>query len=898
MNGYRELGNFIITARTKPELSGHREATTRLTSKKHIALCNSIQCRVTDLSSCIKRGLIVFFLLLINSVMACPDGCEGTHQVTGKKTDDTIHGSDGDDCISGKRGDDTIYGGPGNDSICGGHHDDFLDGGRGDDRLSGDQGADTYMYSRGDGNDIIEDRKGDNTLILRHISESEISYVEANNDLIIVVSPPCMETSEIQIVDFFLSGKMTIEIDDSAELCFESHPELTKITSNECGEEIFGTQFGDRICGNGGNDIIKGGDEDDLINGNAGGDIIIGNRGNDVINGNEGYDFLYGGRGDDDVHGNNGNDTLYGSLGNDSISGDRGDDVIYGDRDSLTFGDEVGDETYYYRVGDGNDTIYDWGGNNTLVFLQIRESAVEHEEVGKDLVLRVNIEGLSGTITIKDYDPTEWQFKYEAQPNVIIIFADDLGYGDLGVYGQKKIKTPVIDSMAMEGVRFTNFYANTFCPPSRNSLMTGKHPGNIRFADSKVGWALSSKTPILPQILQENRYLTAMFGKWALTNFDGEHPSAGQPHLMGFDIFTGYLTHRDAHVYYLDGPSSLAESTSEHPFYHTVRQHLYTIADKQTVPYSIPPDRYTHDEFVDYALDFIDVNKNRQFFLFLPFTIPHAELTVPSDSLDDYLDEEGLSIFPEEPWEPKLDGNRFDRHNPNPRATYAAMISRLDRDVGRILDRIVSVGLDHDTVIFFASDNGPHSAGGIKRSIDQHRFWNDDDIFQSSAGLRGLKFTLYEGGIKVPFIAWGPSVVKGGRVVSDPMAIWDLLPTICEITDSPIPDDTDGISMLPLLTGLPQPQHDYMYWSISNHAAVRKNDWKLVRNIHRDGDEFELFDLENDPGERDNLIELPEHCEIMQELLSILNANHPSNVNESDVIPCVKEFNPSTPTSF
>ena len=886
MSKYAEFGSDIVVQRIRSEENVHHQAPSDFTLRRRISFYYSCQDNARLSYHFFKIWLVWSIFVIATPVHACFDGCEGSRHVVGKRTNETIQGSDGNDCISGKRGNDIIYGGPGDDSICGGLHDDVLEGGEDDDWLSGDQGDDTYVYLRGDGNDVIEDRHDNNRLVLRHISESETSHIRAGDDLIIVITAPCMETSEIRIVDYFRSGEVAIEFDNSARPCFESYPELNKAASTDCGDKILGTRLGDRLCGQGGNDIIRAWGEDDLVNGNTGSDIIFGNSGNDTINGNEGNDIVYGGKGDDDVHGGEDNDTLYGDLGNDSLSGGKGDDIIYGDKGRIPVKRRGGDDTYYYRAGDGADTIYDWGGLNTLVFLQIRERAVEYEEKGDDLVARIGLGDLSGSITIKNYNPTNWQFKYETQPNVILIFADDLGYGDLGIYGQKKIKTPVIDKMAMEGVRFTNFYANTFCPPSRNSLMTGKHPGNIQFINSKLGWALSAGAPILPQLLQENRYLTAMFGKWALTNFDGNQPISGQPHLMGFDIFTGFLTHRDAHVYYLDSPSSLIESTPERPYYNTVRQHLYTIADKQTVPYAIPQNRYTHDAFVEHALDFIAVNKHRQFFLFLPFTIPHAELTVPSESLDEYLDDDGLSIFPEEPWTPKLDGNRYDRHNPTPRATYAAMISRLDRDVGRILDRIVSVGLEKDTVIFFTSDNGPHNSGGIKRSIDENQFWNDDDVFQSSGRLRGLKFTLYEGGIRVPFIAWGPTVVKGGRIVNDPMAIWDLLPTIAEITDTPISEDIDGISMLPLLAGLPQPQHDYMYWARGNQVAVRKGDWKLVRNILSGDDEFELFNLEIDPGENDNVINLPANCDVLRELLDISNAHHPSIVNESDVVTC------------
>ncbi|NNC41862.1 MAG: sulfatase-like hydrolase/transferase, partial [Acidimicrobiia bacterium] len=362
-------------------------------------------------------------------------------------------------------------------------------------------------------------------------------------------------------------------------------------------------------------------------------------------------------------------------------------------------------------------------------------------------------------------------------PNIVMIMADDLGYGDLGSYGQQYIKTPRLDAMAANGARFTEFYSGSpWCPPARSTLMTGQHGG--RSFLRHVGWFPEGQQTIAKS-LRDDGYSTALFGKWGLGQLSGQGLVGGSPIDAGFEEFTGYLSHRDAHAYYLDSPETPAESTPAHPYYSNLRQFLYTSSGTDVRPMMISPDRYTHDEFIDRSLDFIEEQRLEPFFLYLPVTIPHAELVVPPDEpgenlLGQYLNEDGTSIFPEIPYQPELDGLGYDRWNDKPRATYAAMVSRLDRDVGRIQDLIIELGLAEDTLIVFTSDNGPHDEGGIERLAG-------DFSFDSAGGLAGGKYHLTEGGIRVPALAWWPGTIAPGTVIDKQAALWDLAPTFAEM---------------------------------------------------------------------------------------------------------------------
>ena len=417
-------------------------------------------------------------------------------------------------------------------------------------------------------------------------------------------------------------------------------------------------------------------------------------------------------------------------------------------------------------------------------------------------------------------------------PNIVFIMADDLGYGDLGSYGQAKIRTPNLDRMAAEGTRFTQFYAgSTVCAPSRSVLMTGQHTGHTPIRGNRevrpIGQApLPEAAVTLAEVLQGAGYATGAFGKWGL----GSAGSEGAPWRQGFDLFFGYLGQRRAHFYY---PEFLFHNEARVPLEGN------EVAADAPVPGAGHPVRrglYSHDVIADSALAFIEAHRDRPFFLYVPFTIPHAELLAPGDAMAAYTDENGESVFEEVPFE----GGHYSAQ-PVPRAAYAAMVSRLDRDVGRILDMLAALGLAENTVVFFTSDNGPHRAGG-----------NDPDFFDSNGPLRGIKRDLYEGGIRVPMIAWGPGRVPAGEVSEQVWAMWDVLPTAAALAGAGLPPDVDGISMAEAVTGGVQPQeHAYLYWEFyegGSAQAVRVGRWKAVRQPMLTG-RIELYDLDADVGE-------------------------------------------------
>ena len=412
----------------------------------------------------------------------------------------------------------------------------------------------------------------------------------------------------------------------------------------------------------------------------------------------------------------------------------------------------------------------------------------------------------------------------ERPPNVILILADDLGYGDLGAYGQRRFETPRLDRMAEEGIRFTDFYAgNTVCAPSRWSILTGAHMGHS-YVRGNAGISLRPQDVIIPEVLKTAGYATGMFGKWGLAEGD----ASGEPHRQGFDAFLGYLGHVHAHRHYTD--------------------HLFEIRDGRTVRIDVDTTQFAHELFVDRALDFIDENRDRPFFLYLPFALVHAELAAPEEDIAPFLTENGRSRFlPDAPF-PCCGVIGTYRGQPTPHAAFAAMTTRLDRDVGRILDRLAELGIDDDTIVLFTSDNGPHDEGGA-----------DPGYFESNGPLRGIKRDLYEGGIRVPMIAWGPGRIPAGQVSDHPWAMWDVLPTVAALAGVEAPD-TDGLPMANLLTGAgPVPTHRYLYWEYVDGwgpdytQAIRHGDWKLMRVWTPDRHWVELYDLGRDVGEYHNL---------------------------------------------
>lgn len=398
------------------------------------------------------------------------------------------------------------------------------------------------------------------------------------------------------------------------------------------------------------------------------------------------------------------------------------------------------------------------------------------------------------------------------RPNIVYILADDLGYGDLGSYGQELIRTPRLDQLATKGMRFTQHYSGApSCHPSRCVLFTGKHTGQARIrANSKQ--PLHPEDYTLSQMFQQAGYATGGVGKWAL----GDADTAGAPWRKGMDEFFGYLDQTHAHTYYPD-------------FLWRDGQRL-EIAGNQEGKRTV----YSHDLFADQTLDFIRRHQDQPFFFYTAFTIPHAEVTVPDDSLAEYLGK----------WpEPKaFPGSKTYCPQDKPRAVRAAMITRMDRDVGRILDLLDVLKLSDNTLVIFTSDNGPITAGG-----------QDPAFFNSAGPLRGLKFTLYEGGIRVPMIARWPGKIAAGSTNDRVSDFADMFPTFAEVIDTKCPDGLDGVSILPTLLGQEEKQadRDRFYWEAAPQQAIRVGDWKAYRP--RQNAPLQLYDLRQDIGERTDL---------------------------------------------
>jgi arylsulfatase len=465
----------------------------------------------------------------------------------------------------------------------------------------------------------------------------------------------------------------------------------------------------------------------------------------------------------------------------------------------------------------------------------------------------------------------------EPPPNIIFILADDLGYGELGSYGQQKIRTPNLDRLAREGMRFTDHYSGSpVCAPSRDVLLTGLHTGHayIRANDelSERGdvWhdpSLEGQRPILPntytigRLLQDAGYVTGAVGKWGL----GGPQSSGEPNRQGFDHWYGYLCQRVAHNYY---PTHLWRNGERDELegneYFFPHQRLPEDADPDDpasyAPYSGAV--YSMDVMAEEALAFVRDNRDRPFFLYLPFPVPHVALQVPDESLAEY---EGA--FDDSPYL----GDRSYLPHPSPRAAYAAMITRMDGEIGRILGLLAELGLDDNTLVFFSSDNGPTFNGGT-----------DSEFFASAGPLRGLKTQLYEGGIRVPLIARWPNRIPAGTVSDHVSAFWDFLPTFAQLVGIQPPNNVDGLSLLPTLVGDgSQEQHAYLYWEYLGRQAVRTGDWKAYRSGV--DQPIELYDLSTDIGEQHDLA--GEHPEVVERVAAIMATARV----ESELFPLVRK---------
>jgi len=429
-----------------------------------------------------------------------------------------------------------------------------------------------------------------------------------------------------------------------------------------------------------------------------------------------------------------------------------------------------------------------------------------------------------------------------APPNIIYILADDLGYGDLGCYGQEKFSTPYLDQLARDGIRFTRHYSgSTVCAPSRSVLMTGFHTGHTPIRGNREvkpeGQApLPASAVTMAELLKEAGYVTGAFGKWGL-GFPG---SEGDPKNQGFDYFFGYNCQRYAHRYY---PEYLWENTEKFYLEGNDWTHTHT---------------YAPDVIQQKTIDFIKENKDRNFFAYVPIVIPHAELIVPDDDIYSMY----LGTYPEEAFVGRPGADYGPEMNismycsqPNPHATFAAMVFRIDSYVGQIVSTLEELGISENTIVMFTSDNGPHQEGGA-----------DPAFFNSSGGLRGVKRDLYEGGIRVPFLVSWPGTVEAGRISDHISAFWDVLPTIADLSGFQL-DHTDGLSFLPELLGEDQVSHESLYWEFHERGgkqAVLKDEWKAVRlNVGKDPKgPLELYNLESDPLEKNNVAS--EHPDLVQ----------------------------------
>ncbi|WP_206609804.1 arylsulfatase [Paracnuella aquatica] len=434
------------------------------------------------------------------------------------------------------------------------------------------------------------------------------------------------------------------------------------------------------------------------------------------------------------------------------------------------------------------------------------------------------------------------------RPNIVLIVADDLGYGDLGVYGQQKIGTPHLDKLAAGGMRFTNFYAGTsVCAPSRASLMTGLHTGHTpirgNFEIQPEGQApLPAASFTMAEMLQGAGYATGVFGKWGL-GFPG---SEGVPNKQGFSQFFGYNCQRQSHNFF---PPHLWQNNQRVAL-------ANTLTNQQ---------QYAPDLIQEQALSFLEKHKEQPFFLLLTYTLPHAGLQLPAGDSPFEAYKKSFNEAPQQvaaTWT----GTGY-QPQAYPKSAYAAMVTKLDHYVGEVMAKLKALNLEQNTIVVFTSDNGPHREGG-----------NQPEYFKSSGGLRGIKRDLYEGGIRVPMIAYWPSKIRSGSVSHYTGAFWDLMPTFAALTKQPVPKGLDGVSLLPVLTGKGrQQQRPYLYWEFhedGGRQAVRMGKWKGVRERVKTNPNgpIQLFDLEKDPQETTDVSK--NNAAIVQKINAIMKEAH------------------------
>lgn len=442
------------------------------------------------------------------------------------------------------------------------------------------------------------------------------------------------------------------------------------------------------------------------------------------------------------------------------------------------------------------------------------------------------------------------------RPNIVYILADDLGYGDLSCYGQTHFATPHLDKLATEGMMFTQHYAgSTVCAPSRSALMTGLHTGHTPVRGNKEvrpegQWPMPDATFTMAEMLKKEGYVTGAFGKWGL----GYPGSEGDPNHQGFDEFYGYNCQRIAHNYY--------------PY------HMWNNQQKEMLPGNAGKKTETYGPAIihQHALRFLEANYQKPFFLYYASTLAHAELAAPKSYIDKYKGK----LEPEKSYKGVDDGPNYKNggygSQPTCHAAFAGMVNYLDDQVGELMDKLKELGVDQNTIVIFSSDNGPHREGGA-----------DPEYFDSNGIFRGFKRDLYEGGIREPMIVRWPGKVAAGSHTDHISAFWDVMPTLADIVGAEKPAPTDGISILPTLTGQgTQQTHPYLYWEFHERGgrlALRQGDWKIVQyQVNKTpGKAPELYNLKNDPSETHDLAgEYPDKLQALKELM--IHARTPSTV--------------------
>jgi len=441
-------------------------------------------------------------------------------------------------------------------------------------------------------------------------------------------------------------------------------------------------------------------------------------------------------------------------------------------------------------------------------------------------------------------------------PNIVYILADDLGFGDVGYNGQSKFETPNIDKLAAKAMVFTQHYSgSTVCAPSRSALLTGMHTGHTAIRGNKEvrpegQHPMPAATFTLAELLKEAGYTTGVYGKWGL----GYPGSEGDANQQGFDEFYGYNCQRIAHNYY--------------PYHLWHNQKKVLLKENAGKGQGV----YAPDLIHEKALQFMEANKEKPFFMYYASALPHAELLLPEKYLSKYKGK----FLPEKAYNGKDDGPLYKAggygSQKNSHAAFAAMVHLLDLQVGELMAKLESLGIADNTIVIFTSDNGPHQEGGA-----------DPTYFDSNGIYKGFKRDLYEGGIHVPMIVSWPGVVEEGSSTDHISAFWDVMPTFAELAGVETKDNLDGISFLPTLNGAKtQKQHEYLYWEFhekGGRQAVRKGKWKAVKYnvLKQPKKQIQLFDLEKDPGETKNIA--AQYPELVKELTTIIQeARTPSEI--------------------